>query len=242
MYKVLVAINDSLLKKECTEILENFHSIKLIEFEANGQLQSDGLLDSLFLITNFLNDQNLEIFKQLRKRMPKFPIIFYNHSLMLSDIFWDLPKKDLFLIVGDERKWHLQQLVQRLLNAHWRRIPYEKLGIKYETLSARMKEVLQYIETNDLQKCDIFHLAEHLNITPSYFSQLFKNETGQSFRTFMQKVLNYYENLLFFDWGLGIKNVSKILGYSELSSYSRSFKRRKGQSPRAFVKFKDRAH
>lgn len=240
MYRVLADIDELNLLEECRSVLSEFGDIQI---ESNSNFLADAnsiSLDALFLITNRLNSQTIEKLAVVRKYFPRFPLIFYNHSLMLDDQVKELPQKNLYLIVGDERKWHLKQLSRRILNNHWRRLPYRELGIEFDNLSERMKKVIHYIETADFQKCDIFHIADYLNITPSYFSQIFKQEIGQSFRDFMQRVLNYYENLLFLDWGLEIKNVSRMLGYSELSSYSRSFKKRKGQSPRAFVKLQMR--
>ncbi len=240
MYKVLVDIDDSVLLTECQKIFSDFADIQLeLERPLFDNINASPL-EALFLITNRLNSETFVSLNRIRKQYPRFPVVFFNHSLMMDEFFLELPQKDFYLIVGDERAWHLKQLTRRLINSHWRRLPYDKLGIKYDNLSERMKKVIHYIETSNLEKCDIFHIADYLNITPSYFSQIFKQETGQSFRSFMQRVLNYYENLLFLDWGLEIKNVSRMLGYSELSSYSRSFKNRKGQSPRAFVKLQMR--
>lgn len=239
MYSGIVAIENTELRKECSEILDKFDSIRVSYINSLDTLSEKLTLNSLFLIVSRLdNDSNAKIVDLIDKEFPKFPVIFYNHSLMLSKQSIQIPQNNLYFVVGVERKQHLENLIRSLLQNHWRKIPYKKMGIDYDNLSSRMKQVLDYIETNDLQKCDIIHLANYLNITPGYFSQLFKNETGQSFRQFMQKVINYYENLLFLEWGLGVKNVSRLLGYSELSSYSRSFKNRKGQSPRAYTKLR----
>ncbi len=236
MFSGIVSLENSDLKRECLHVLETFKSVHLRVEDSFERIDKQCLGNILFFITDRLDNQIPAISSFKGQQIPKFPIIFYNRSLMLSkDSVW-APKDNLYFVVGDARKKHLKHLIQTLLKNHWRRIPYDKLGIDYNHLSARMKNVMEYIETNDLQKCDIFHLASYLKITPGYFSQLFKAETGQTFRSFMQSVLNYYENLLFLEWKLDVKSVSRLLGYSELSSYSRSFKNRKGQSPRAFAK------
>ncbi|APF17712.1 helix-turn-helix domain-containing protein [Caldithrix abyssi] len=240
MYKILVDIDERFLLDECRAVFSEFGEVELLVQKPSSGNNNTVSFDALFFISNRLNSETLTRLEIYRKQYPKFPLVFYNHSLMLDDMARELPQKNLYLIVGDERKWHLRQLVKRMLKMHWRRLPYKELGIDFDNLSERMKKVLQYIETSEFEKCDIFHIADFLQITPSYFSQIFKAETGQSFRSFMQRVLNYYENLLFLDWGLEIKKVSRMLGYSELSSYSRSFKNRKGQSPRAFVKLQSR--
>ena len=236
MFYGIISFENSDLINECLQVLKAFKSIRIKTGDDPDVFNEKYLDNLLFLITDRLGKEQVLIRTFKGEKVPRLPIIFYSHSLMLSqDTVWDL-QEDLYFVVGEERMRHLAQVVEILLKNHWRRIPYEKMGIDYNKLSPRMKKVMEFIETNELQKCDIFHIARYLKITPGYFSQLFKTETGQTFRGFMQKVLNYYENLLFLDWKMDVKSVSRLLGYSELSSYSRSFKNRKGKSPRAFAK------
>ncbi len=236
MHSGIVAIENRELQKECAKILSTFPSIDVKFIDSLNTLNDDLTFSALFLIINHLNEANPKKIESIQKKFPKFPIILYNHSLLLSKNSHPILQNNLYFVVGVERHRHLENLIRMLLKNHWRKIPYKKLGIDFENLSDRMKQVMEYIESNDLQSCDIEHLARYLKITPGYFSQIFKSETGQSFRRFMQKLINYYEDLLFLDWGLDVKNVSRLLGYSELASFSRSFKNRKGQSPRAFTK------
>ncbi len=238
MFCGIIAFENSDLQRECIEVLNDYEVIRVKSERDLHSIDAVCLDNLLFFITDDLDKEKRIITSFKGKKVPKFSIIFYNRSLLLTkDAVWN-QQENLYFVAGEERTVHLRHLIQVLLNNHWRRIPYEKLGIDYQKLSGRMKKVMEFIETNELQKCDIFHIAAYLKITPGYFSQLFKSETGQTFRGFMQKVLNYYENLLFLDWKMDVKSVSRLLGYSELSSYSRSFKNRKGQSPRAFAKLK----
>lgn len=236
MFYGIVSLKNSDLIDECLGVLKSFTSINVKTVDDPDAFNEKYLDNLLFFITDRLGKGQVLIQAFKGEKVPRFPVIFYNHSLMLAqDTAWN-HQEDLYFVVGEERKQHLAEVIEILLTHHWRRIPYEKMGIDYQILSQRMKEVMEFIETTELQNCDIFHIARYLKITPGYFSQLFKSETGQTFRGFMQKVLNYYENLLFLDWKMDVKSVSRLLGYSELSSYSRSFKNRKGQSPRAFAK------
>ncbi len=238
MFNGIIAIENRDLKSECLHVLQANESIRIHSFPVRQWQEEIGFANILFLITDRL-DFNKVFWSELKgRKVPRIPFIYYSRSLLLAnDSIWN-PRENLYFVVGEERKQHLARLIKTLLKNHWRRIPYEKLGLDYNRLSPRMKKVMEYIETTDLQNCDIFHIANYLKITPGYFSQLFKHETGVTFRRFMQEVLNYYENLLFLDWKLDVKSVSRLLGYSELSSYSRSFKNRKGQSPRAYAKLR----
>jgi AraC-like DNA-binding protein len=118
-----------------------------------------------------------------------------------------------------------------LTKSYWKKIPYERYDISYEDLSPRMKKIMNYIETHDLKKCGTAEIANYLGISQGYFSQEFKKETDYTFRDFMQNLLDHYELLIFERLKLSAKATAHILGYSELSSFSRSFKKRKGYPP-----------
>ena len=118
----------------------------------------------------------------------------------------------------------------------WKKIPIRDFGIDYNQLSPRMKRVVTYIETNDLKYCNAVRIAGFLDISPGYFSQEFKREFKVSFRSFMQKLIDHYEYIIMNKLDLTAKSASQILGYSELSSFSRSFKKRKGCPPSKWSK------
>ena len=99
-----------------------------------------------------------------------------------------------------------------------------------------MKKAIKFIETAPIVDCNISKISNHICISPGYFSQEFKRETKKSFRSFMQKVIAYYEDVIFSNANLPATEISNILGYSELSSFSRSFKKRKGISPTKYRK------
>jgi AraC-like DNA-binding protein len=135
------------------------------------------------------------------------------------------------IIVGENRVKELSQVLLQLTRDYWKKIPYEKFALNYERLSPRLKKVMNYIETHDLKDCGTAKIAEHLDISSGYFSQEFKRDTSFTFREFMQKLLDHYEFIILDSLNLPAKTASQILGYSELSSFSRSFKKRKGYPP-----------
>jgi AraC-like DNA-binding protein len=90
---------------------------------------------------------------------------------------------------------------------------------------------MNYIETHDLKDCGTAKISEYLDISAGYFSQEFKRDTKFTFREFMQKLIDHYEFIILDSLNLPAKMASQILGYSELSSFSRSFKKRKGYPP-----------
>ena len=143
------------------------------------------------------------------------------------------------IIIGERRIKGLSEIFLQLSRDYWKKIPYDKFSLVYDKLSPRLKKVMNYIETHDLKDCGTSQISKYLAISSGYFSQEFKRDTNLTFRGFMQKLLAHYEFIILDSLDLSAKSASKILGYSELSSFSRSFKKRKGYPPshRKFQKY-----
>lgn len=235
MFNSIVVSDDDLIKEETAQIISDTGAIKTTFFHSFHQLALDELnLDYLFILLSDFDLGFKEKSEYLKHHMPQTPVIFYNHSLSIENIS-DVPESaHIRLIVGEKRKHDLRALLNELKENHWRHIPLKTFGIERDSLSPRMLKALDFIESSEIKLCNTVNIAKFLKISPGYFSQEFKRETGVSFRSFMQSVLNYYEETILTNGNLSTKSISHILGYSELSSFSRSFKRRQGLSPTQF--------
>jgi len=237
MYKGLIISQDDLIKQEITSLLDNVGEIKGDFVNSLDEIdKSSTYFDYLFILVTDLNHQTLRNISDTQLQTPDLSIIFYNHSLNYIEMPEIARTSKVKLIIGENRKSNLSELFTQLKNDFWRKIPYAGFGIKFENLSKRMKETMNYIETAPMRDCNIIAISDHLNISAGYFSQEFKRETNLSFRSFMQTVLDYYEDIIFSKVNLPAKDISILLGYSELSSFSRSFKKRKGVSPTKYKK------
>jgi len=237
MYYCFLVTNDNQIKNECQAIIKQVGEIEIIHAAQIDEVDlNTRLINCLFIVIDEINDTIIKIITQVQKDIPDLAIIFYNHSLVLSNLNQIKDSSKLNLIVGENRKSILFELVKELKANYWRKIPFDKFQINVESLSPRLRKALTFIESAEISDCNINSISTELNISPGYFSQEFKRETGQSFRKFMQKLLNYYEDLILHKVNLPTKNISQLLGYSELSSFSRSFKNRKGISPTEYKK------
>lgn len=237
MYTGLVISNDAKIREECANIIENSGDIDTKYIEKIDELdKSTSFLNYLFILISDFDKIVIKKIAEAQLLTPGLSTIFYNHSLNFIELPEIARSSKVKMIIGENRKANLQELLESIKDNFWRKIPYEQLGVDYDVLSPRMKKVMQYIETAPISDCNINAISTYLSISPGYFSQEFKRETNKSFRGFMQKVIDYYENIIFSNVNLPAKNISQILGYSELSSFSRSFKKRKGISPTKFRK------
>lgn len=237
MYSGLIITKDAHILAECSEITASITNLTSKVFRSFDDLEAKiNISNHLFVIVSELDS---EVFKYISKYNGGITgpvVLFYNHSINYDELPEVNSGSKVKMIIGDNRKTNLKNQIIQLQAKFWRRIPYSKLGINIKQLSSRMKQVMQYIETEPIRDCNINSIATYLNISPGYFSQEFKRETKISFRNFMQVVISHYENIIFSQVNLPTKNISKILGYSELSSFSRSFKNRNGMSPTKYKK------
>lgn len=236
MYKGLIITDDSQIRLECEAIVRDSGFIYLETLKSAAELNSGDLINFLFVLVTDFDEQLFRRIAHIQKKSLGLNFIFYNHSLNFSAFSRFTHTSKVKLIIGENRKANLRDLLDGVKENYWRKLPYQELGIQYGGLSPRMKRVMRYIESAPLAECNINSLSSYLSISAGYFSQEFKRETHRSFRSFMQDVLDHYENLIFTHTDLAAKEISQILGYSELSSFSRSFKKRKGVSPTKYKK------
>jgi YesN/AraC family two-component response regulator len=235
MYSSIIISQNHQIVTECDLIVSTVGDVTCHYLKTVDELGSiESYANCLFILITDPHQKTMQRIKQLQ--IPGVVVLLYNHTLALGSVKEMGELAEVKLIVGENRQHILYEVIQKLKRTYWRCIPLERFNIDITMLSPRIVSALKYIESVDMSDCTTNNIAAHLHINPCYFSQKFKRETGVSFRSFMQKVLNYYEDYIFSKGNLPATNISQLLGYSELSSFSRSFKKRKGVSPTKYKK------
>ena len=86
------------------------------------------------------------------------------------------------------------------------------------------------------QNFDFKSLAETLNLSPSRLQHLFKEETGMSFRKYLQQVrMKKAEHLLETTF-LCVNEIAKQVGIGDCSHFVRDFEKQYGLSPNKYRK------
>lgn len=237
MYKGIVISQDGAVRQECTEVVSENGNISVTYLDRIDELtEIANDYTFLFILINDFKAISVNKIKEMNDTFPATAIILYNHSLFLGQLESLEDITDTHVVIGDERKFNLDKTLKHIINSHWRRLPLKEFNITESRLSPRIREAIAYVERNKLDVCTLPIIAQHVGLSAGYFSQEFKRETGYTFRGFIQRVLVYYEERVFVNLNLSAFKMAKLLGYSELSSFSRSFKKRRGISPAQFIK------
>ena len=92
------------------------------------------------------------------------------------------------------------------------------------------------IENDLTQDLSLKAMAEMNNVNPSYFSGLFKKETGQTLTDYVnQKRISYAKHLLK-NTNLQVQTVAQHTGILDLHYFCRLFKNITGQTPGEYRK------
>jgi len=232
MIEGIVYCQENNLKNEFIDYFSTNKLIKITLISNESELENLNLIKSAWFIIYAVKQINdFTSIKILHKKHPNLYFFYYYPLLSIDNSQYSDYSFFNQLIVGENRAENLTAIFEQMLQSYWKKIPYENIGMSYEKISSRLKKIINYIETHEIKDCSTAKLSDYLDISQGYFSQEFKKETGQTFRDFMQNLLSYYESIIFDQLHLTAKQASALLGYSELSSFSRSFKKRKGYPP-----------
>jgi AraC family transcriptional regulator len=101
---------------------------------------------------------------------------------------------------------------------------------------SQLEQIVDYIDTYLAGDLSLRELARIVQLSPHYFSQLFKQSTGFSPHQYILRCRIDRGKALLRKGGLSIAEVAQIVGFVDQSHFNRHFKRLESITPKAFVK------
>lgn len=89
----------------------------------------------------------------------------------------------------------------------------------------------EFIDTNYAAEISLKEVADSVYLNPSYFSQLFKETTGENFITYLTKVRIEKAMELLNKFDYKVYEVAQAVGYTDQAYFSRIFKQVTGLNP-----------
>ncbi|ALS28722.1 AraC family transcriptional regulator [Paenibacillus sp. 32O-W] len=77
-------------------------------------------------------------------------------------------------------------------------------------------------------------IAEELSIHPVWLSQVFKKETGQTFTDYLTDLRINRAKTLLRETSMKVYEIATAVGYNDLQYFGSLFKKKTGETPKAF--------
>ncbi len=94
----------------------------------------------------------------------------------------------------------------------------------------------EYIETHYTESLTLEQVAEYVELSPFYFSKLFKDRFGMTFIDYLTEIRIQKAKAEMIDPGKSLKEICYSVGYKDPNYFSRVFKKATGLSPTEFRK------
>jgi YesN/AraC family two-component response regulator len=128
----------------------------------------------------------------------------------------------------------------------WQEKRQKKEDLALQTESAQTKidssdlstieKVIQYIQQRAPGEVTLTEAAEFACLNPSYLSKLFKDKTKQNFVDYVLDMRMNEAKKLLERTSLKVTEITNRLGYSDITYFSNTFKRRTGLTPSEYRK------
>lgn len=130
------------------------------------------------------------------------------------------------LNVSELRDWLLKFMKEAVIHAE----QISKKSKKSEIIDAQ-----KYVQLNLHRKITLEEVADRLHLNLSYFSRLYKKETGENFIEHVTRMKMEKARLLLLDPDHTVEKVALMLGYDNKSYFVKLFKQHFGVSPSRYV-------
>jgi two-component system, response regulator YesN len=151
---------------------------------------------------------------------------FETHSIALTDYF----------IQNVENFDHLEAVLEVI----WDQFLEQMNSIDLSTRNEDVLKAQKYVQTRLCEKISLTDVAAHLHLNASYFSRMYKKETGEGFVEFVTRLKMEKAIELLDHSNKSVEQIAYKLGFESKSYFLKTFKRFYGLSPKAY-KYKDKA-
>ncbi|MBB6730849.1 response regulator transcription factor [Cohnella zeiphila] len=99
-----------------------------------------------------------------------------------------------------------------------------------------VKQAIRFMEEQYMGECGLAEVAAHVHLNPSYFSNLFKKETGTSVTGYIQNLRVRKAKILLKSTDMKIIEISEAVGFNDSNYFTHIFNKMEGLSPKEFRK------
>ena len=146
-----------------------------------------------------------------------------------ADSIYQLNGKFLTLINQEQNLDELCMLLQEVAEGFMSAVFYEK-----DKGNSYIRKALRFIADNYFEHLELAAVADFVQLSPSYFSSLFRQVVGMNFREYLCSVRVEESKRLLLSTDFALADIAVSVGFPDQSYYCKIFKRIVGISPGKF--------
>ncbi|WP_281815490.1 helix-turn-helix domain-containing protein [Vallitalea longa] len=237
----LQQINDKVIDVKTNDVIllvnGDIHGTWCNNYDKTKILVVKFLTDMLSNLSVIYESKYIITFLQKTRNQKLYAPRVFQSQREIIDIFIGIYNEFIEKRVGYEIfiKGYIYQMIALLIRNDELQL-YEP-GIKEEELQ-EINPILKYIELHYREKITLEKAAFMANKSYYYFSRFFKKVTGSNFKEYIDFVRICEAEKLFLNKDMNISQVAYEVGYNNISSFNRVYKRIRGYSPSKIKKAK----
>lgn len=99
-----------------------------------------------------------------------------------------------------------------------------------------IERALDYIQTYYTSEIKAHEVADVINLSPNYFSSLFKQQTGRKFNEYIHELRIAHAKTLLTETPFKVSEIAEQVGYQEYKYFVKIFKKQSGMTPTKYRK------
>lgn len=206
------------LYKKVKELLKKVHSGPILEVKA--------LLNELIGYVLFNEGGRLE---SVRVHVIELTILLSRVAIeggAKTDSIYTLNSQFLARLYGEQSLEDLFLLMQEVLESFM-----SAMFCEQDKGNPHIREALRYIAGNYSRQLDLKQVADYVHLSPSYFSSLFRQVVGVSFRQYLCSLRVEESKRLLLSSQYSVVEIAVAMGFPDQSYYCKVFKRFVGITP-----------
>jgi len=231
-YNILLVDDDKEFREEFRDYLEDYQVIEASSGEeALEILNKPNVIDLVILDVMMPGLHGTEVLKEMKKIDPNLGII----------ILTGYSSEDVAI---EALKGHADDYIQKPLDIDKTKEIIETLletrkgegDIDTLNIKGKIEKVKRFAERNYHKKVSLKDAAQAVYLSPKYLSRIFKQSTGKSFSNYKLKIKIEKAKELLSGTGYNVNQIAEKLGYENVESFIRLFKRLAEYTPTEYRK------
>ncbi len=188
-----------------------------------GIHKTNAIVEKIFF---YMDKQYLSTFLDSRMSLPNKPVIYHTSSLKrIDEIFEELHNE----FNKKKQRVYMEILIGELI-VLLQRMKTKNFISQKSTSSSIIPQVLEYIKTHFTSNIKLEEVASRFYMNPSYFSRMFKEQTGFMFSEYITKLRIKEANKMLSLTNKHITDIAFTLGFNSSNNFCKTYKKTMGMT------------